>query len=131
MKPFVLTYFHGTKAELNIGDYIVAGQVSNYGNQRLSRHIYLSATLDAAVWGAELAKGEGPERIYLVQATGDLEDDPNVTDKKFPGNPTASYRSQAPFLVVGEVGKWTPHPPEQVQAMKEALAKIPDYDILD
>ena len=131
MNPFTPTYFHGTKADLNIGDSIGPGQLSNYGNNRIARHVYLTATLESAVWGAELAKGEAPERIYLVQATGDLEDDPNVTNKKFPGNPTRSYRSKSPLRVIGEVGKWIPHTPQQIKAMKEAIASIPDYDIDD
>jgi hypothetical protein len=131
MTPFTPTYFHGTKADLRIGDSIAPGQFSNFGKDRIARHVYLTATLEAAVWGAELAKGDGPERIYLVQATGELEDDPNVTNKKFPGNPTRSYRSKEPFLVIGEVGKWIPHSPERVKAMKDAIATIPDYDIED
>src|SRR5688572_27140996 len=85
--PFAQTYFHGTRSDLKLGDFIRTGFESNYGSNNQAKYIYLSATLDAAIWGAELAMGEGPERIYLVEPTGDLEDDPNVTDKKFPGNP--------------------------------------------
>ncbi len=129
--PFQPTYFHGTKAQLSIGDYITPGHNSNYGTGKEASYIYLSGTLDAAIWGAELAKGEGKERIYLVEATGELEDDPNVTNKRFPGNPTRSYRSKAPFLIIGEVGRWTPHLPEQIHKMLEALSKIPDNDIED
>lgn len=88
--PFAQTFFHGTKADLKIGDFIEVGISSNYGQQNKAKYIYLTATLDAAIWGAELALGEGGERIYLVEATGLLEDDPNLTDKKFPGNPTKS-----------------------------------------
>jgi hypothetical protein len=128
--PFQPTYFHGTKAQLNIGDYITPGHNSNYGTGKEANYIYLSGTLDAAIWGAELAKGEGKERIYLVEATGELEDDPNVTNKRFPGNPTLSYRSASPFRVVGEVVNWAPHPAEQVRAMKDAMASKTDDDIL-
>src|SRR5689334_25013588 len=92
-KPFSQTYFHGTKADLKIGDLIEIGLNSNYGQKKKAKYIYLTATLDAAIWGAELALGDGCERIYLVEPTGPIEDDPNLTDKKFPGNPTMSYRS--------------------------------------
>lgn len=122
--PFKQTYFHGTKAELKPGDRIETGLQSNYGKRNKARYIYLSATLDAAIWGAELAQGEGRERIYLVEPSGPIEDDPNLTNKKFPGNPSMSYRSLHPFIVVGEVCKWQPHPAEQVQAMKAALQKL-------
>lgn len=123
-RPFAQTYFHGTKADLKLGDLISVGESSNYGQQHTAKYVYLTATLDAAVWGAELALGEGPERIYLVEPTGELEDDPNLTNKKFPGNPTLSYRSQAPFKVVGEVTHWQGHPSEQVAAMKAGLEKL-------
>ena len=93
--PFAQTYFHGTKANLKIGDLIEVGYNSNYGQRKNAKYIFLSATLDAAIWGAELAVGEGKERIYLVEPTGAIEDDPDVTDKKFPGNPTKSYRSKS------------------------------------
>jgi hypothetical protein len=118
--PFAQTFFHGTKADLKIGDLIEVGYQSNFVDRQL-KHIYLTATLSAAVWGAELAAGTGRERIYLVEATGPLEDDPNVTDKKFPGNPTMSYRSAQPFKVVGEVTVWQSHSPEQIKAMKDGL----------
>ena len=108
--PFSQTFFHGTKADLKIGDLIETGINSNYGQKKKAKYIYLTATLDAAIWGAELAAGEGRERIYLVEPTGVIEDDPNLTDKKFPGNPTKSYRSQHPFKVVGEVTVWQGHP---------------------
>ncbi|WP_118953217.1 NAD(+)--rifampin ADP-ribosyltransferase [Taibaiella helva] len=120
---FSQTFFHGTKADLRIGDLIETGFPSNFVDRKL-KHIYLSATLNAAIWGAVLASGEGRERIYLVEATGPLEDDPNVTDKKFPGNPTMSYRSIYPFKVVGEVTVWQRHSAEQIQAMKEGLEKL-------
>src|SRR5438093_12949815 len=99
--PFAQTFFHGTKVDLTIGDFIEIGLNSNYGQKKKAKYIYLSATLDAAIWGAELALGEGRERIYLVEPTGPIEDDPNLTDQKFPGNPTMSYRSLHPFKVVG------------------------------
>lgn len=126
---FTQTYFHGTKADLKIGDLIEVGYNSNYGSGNNAKYIYLTATLDPAVWGAELAIGEGRERIYLVEATGPLEDDPNVTDKKFPGNPTMSYRSKHPFKVVGEVTVWQGHTAEQLDAMKQGLAKLKEQGI--
>ena len=122
--PFSQTYFHGTKADLKIGSYINVGINSNYGQKKKARYIYLTSTLDAAIWGAELAVGEGREKIYLVEPTGPIEDDPNLTDKKFPGNPTMSYRSKHPFKVVGEITIWEGHSPEQVKAMIEGLEKL-------
>ena len=127
--PFSQTYFHGTKADLMIGDFIKIGLNSNYGQNKNAKYIYLTATLDAAIWGAELALGEGRERIYLVEPIGLIEDDPNLTDKKFPGNPTKSYRSKHPFKVVGEVTIWQGHKPEQIKAMKDALAKLKEQGI--
>jgi len=127
--PFTQTYFHGTKADLKIGDLIETGINSNYGQNNKAKYIYLTATLDAAIWGAELAMGDGRERIYLVEPTGPIEDDPNLTDKKFPGNPTKSYRSKHAFMVVGEISIWQSHPPEQIKAMKEGLAKLKDEGI--
>jgi len=127
--PFAQTYFHGTKADLKIGDFIETGLNSNYGQRNNAKYIYLTATLDAAIWGAELAIGEGRERIYLVEPTGTIEDDPNLTDKKFPGNPTKSYRSKYPFKVVGEITIWQGHSPEQVKAMKDGLEKLKEKGI--
>ena len=127
--PFSQTYFHGTKANLKIGDFIEVGLNSNYGQNRNAKYIYLTATLDAAIWGAELALGEGSERIYLVEPTGPIEDDPNLTDKKFPGNPTRSYRSIHPFRVVGEVTIWQGHSQEQINMMKEGLAKLKEQGV--
>ena len=127
--PFCQTYFHGTKADLKIGDFIETGLNSNYGQKKKAKYIFLTATLDAAIWGAELALGEGRERIYLVEPTGPIEDDPNLTDKKFPGNPTMSYRSEHPFKVIGEVTIWQAHSPEQVNAMKDGLAKLKEQGI--
>ena len=126
---FSQTYFHGTKADLRPGDCIETGINSNYGQKNAAKYIYLTATLDASIWGAELAAGNGPERIYLVEPTGALEDDPNVTDKKFPGNPTMSYRSKHPFKVVAEVVNWQGHAPEQIKAMNDALAKLNEQGI--
>lgn len=127
--PFAQTYFHGTKSDLKIGDLIEVGYNSNYGKQKNAKYIFLSATLDAAIWGAELAAGSGKERIYLVEPTGEIEDDPDLTDKKFPGNPTKSYRSKEPFKVVGEVTIWQPHPHDQVQKMKGHLEKLKEQGI--
>lgn len=115
---------HGTKAGLAVGDLLVPGRLSNFEPGRVMNHVYVTETLDAAVWGAEMAVGEGPGRIYVVEPTGALEDDPNVTDKKFPGNPTRSYRTRDPVRVVGELGGWTGHTPEQLQAMKDGLADL-------
>lgn len=127
--PFVQTYFHGTRADLQPGDLIVPGNQSNYGQGKKARYIFLTATLDAAIWGAELAAGTGGERIYLVEPTGAIEDDPDLTDRKFPGNPTKSYRSIHPFRVVGEVTVWQGHPPEQVKAMKQHLERLKEEGI--
>lgn len=127
--PFSQTFFHGTKADLKIGDLITTGIESNYGQQKKAKYIYLTATLDAAIWGAELAVGDGAERIYLVEPSGPIEDDPNLTDKKFPGNPTMSYRSEHPFKVVGEITVWKSHAPEIVKAMKDGLEKLKQQGI--
>ncbi len=116
--------FHGTKADLAAGDLIVPGRSSNFAEGRTANHVYLTATLDAATWGAELATGEGRGRIYIVEPTGALTDDPNVTDKKFPGNPTRSHRTREPEKVVGEVTDWVGHSPEQLRAMREGLAEL-------
>lgn len=127
--PFTQTYFHGTKADLKMGEFIEVGINSNYGQRKNAKYIYLTATLDAAIWGAELALGEERERIYLVEATGPIEDDPNLTNKKFPGNPTKSYRSKHPFKIVGEIAIWKGHSVEQVKSMKDALAKLKEQGI--
>lgn len=127
--PFAQTYFHGTKADMKIGALIRPGFQSNYGKQKNAKYIFLSATLDAAIWGAELAAGNERERIYLVEPTGAIEDDPDLTDKKFPGNPTKSYRSTEAFKVVGEVTVWQSHAPEQIQAMKDALERLKEQGI--
>ena len=117
-------YLHGTKAELTIGELLTPGRESNFERGRVMNYIYFTATLDAATWGAELAAGDGPGRIYIVEPTGGLEDDPNVTDKKFPGNPTQSFRSLEPIRVVGELLDWVGHPPETVHAMRERVAAV-------
>lgn len=122
--------FHGTKVDLKPGDLIAPGQRPNYGDlERTTNYVYLSGTLDAATWGAELALGEGPGRIYLVEPTGPLEDDPNLTNTRFPGNPTKSYRSREPLRVTGEVTKWQGHSPEQLRAMKDGLEKLKQQGI--
>ncbi|MFO1147586.1 MAG: NAD(+)--rifampin ADP-ribosyltransferase [Alsobacter sp.] len=118
-------YYHGTRADLRPGDLIEVGYASNFVTRKLS-WVYFAATLEAAIWGAELARGEGEGRVYIVEPTGPFEDDPNLTDKKFPGNPTRSYRSRDPLRVVGEVLSWVGHPPEQVAAMKEGVARLMD-----
>src|SRR5580658_7925286 len=116
--------YHGTRADLRVGDLIMPGYASNYGKRKKSAYVYLSGTLDAAIWGAELALGEGPGRIYVVEPTGPIMDDPNLTDKKFPGNPTKSYRSRDPLLVMGEFTEWQGHAPEVLQAMKDNVERL-------
>ena len=128
-RPFSQTFFHGTKADLKIGGFIQTGINSNYGQKEKAKYIYLTSTLDAAIWGAELALGEGRERIYLVEPTGPIENDPDLTDKKFPGNPTMSYRSEHPFKVVGEVTIWSGHSAEQIKAMKGGITKLKEQGI--
>ena len=116
--------YHGTKADLKPGDLIEPGYRSNYGRRKRAAYVYLTATLDAATWGAELAVGDAPGRIYVVEPTGPIEDDPNLTDQKFPGNPTKSYRSRDPLRVTGEVENWQGHSREQLEAMKAGLARL-------
>ena len=117
-------FYHGTRADLKTGDLIEAGYSSNYGTRNKASWVYLTGTLDAAIWGAELAVGEGPGRIYIVEPTGPIVDDPNLTDKKFPGNPTKSYRSREPLRVTGEITEWQGHPPEQLKSMKDNLERL-------
>jgi hypothetical protein len=117
------SFFHGTKANLKNGDLIGPGYTSNYG-QRALAHAYFIGTLNAAIWGAELAVGETPGRIYVVEATGPVEDDPNLTDKKYPGNPTLSYRSKDPLRVIGEVIEWRGHSAEELQKMKDGVERL-------
>jgi len=120
----VARFFHGTKASLGPGDLIEPGRAANFGEPgRTANHVYFTGTLDAATWGAELARGESRGRIYIVEPTGPLEDDPNLTNKRFPGNPTKSYRSRQPLRVTGELVDWQGHSPEQILAMKSGLEK--------
>jgi rifampin ADP-ribosylating transferase len=123
------TFYHGTRADLKAGNLIEAGYTSNYGSRKEASWVYLTETLDAAIWGAELAIGDGPGRIYIVESTGPIEDDPNLTDKKFPGNPTRSYRSRAPLRVKSEVRDWQGHSPEQLKAMKDNLERLKEQGI--
>lgn len=124
-------YLHGTKADLAVGEMLVAGRESNFEEGRVMNYVYFTATLDAATWGAELASGEGRGRIYIVEPTGELEDDPNVTDKRFPGNPTQSFRSREPVRVVGEVVDWVGHSPEKLAAMRHGIHRIGPGQIED
>jgi hypothetical protein len=118
------TYYHGTKADLKTGDLIEAGRPSNFGARRPAAFVYLTGTLDAAICGAELALGDGPGRIYVVAPTGAFEDDPNLTDKRFPGNVTRSYRSRSPLRVLGEVRDWTGHSPGQLAHMRALVERL-------
>jgi len=117
-------FYHGTKADLALGDVIEPGYASNYGAKKKAAYVYLTATLDAATWGAELALGDRPGRIYVVEPTGPIEDDPNLTDKRFPGNPTKSYRTRDPLRVTGEVTDWEGHSPEELDAMRDHLERL-------
>nr|WP_018342679.1 NAD(+)--rifampin ADP-ribosyltransferase [Cytophaga aurantiaca] len=123
------TFYHGTKADLKEGDLIAAGFNSNYGQNKKAVYVYLTATMDAATWGAELAVGEGRGRIYIVEPTGLIEDDPNLTDKKFPGNPTKSYRTKEALRVTGEVKEWQGHSEEQLKTMKDNLERLKQQGI--
>jgi tetratricopeptide (TPR) repeat protein len=115
-------FYHGTKADLQVGDLLTAGGNSNYKAELKMNHIYFTALVNGAGLAAALAKGDRPERVYIVEPTGIFENDPNVTDKKFPGNPTRSYRSQLPLKIVGEVTDWVRQTPEQLQKWHEKLA---------
>ncbi|GAA4303623.1 NAD(+)--rifampin ADP-ribosyltransferase [Klenkia terrae] len=117
-------FFHGTKADLRVGDLLTAGFRSNYRPEVVMNHVYFTALRDGAGLAAELAAGDGVPRVYAVEPTGAFEDDPNVTDKKFPGNPTRSYRSAAPLRVTGEVTDWTRLAPEALQAWRDRLAAL-------
>ena len=121
--------YHGTRANFMPGELIEPGFKSNYGKRKIATYVYLSATLDAATWGAELAVGEGGGRIYTVEPTGPIEDDPNLTDKKFPGNPTKSYRSREPLRVTGEITDWQGHSAEQLKSMQENLDRLKELGI--
>lgn len=123
-RPFAVCFFHGTRAALAPGDRLVPGHAPNFGPRpHAAGWVYCTATLDAAVWGAELAAGEGPGRVYVVEPMGALEDDPELTDTRFVGNPSRSYRSRAPLRVVGEVMGWRAHAPEALTAMRAAVAR--------
>ena len=117
-------YLHGTKTSLGVGDLLVPGRESSFEVGRMMNYVYFTATLDAAVWGAELAWGEGAGRIYLVEPTGPFEDDPNVTDKKLQGNPTKSFRSRALLRVVGELTEWVGHPATRLRAMRDGIEAL-------
>jgi hypothetical protein len=115
-------FYHGTKADLQVGDLLTAGSLSNYDPSLTMNHIYFTAMVNGAGLAAALAKGEGRERVYIVEPTGTFENDPNVTDKKFPGNPTRSYRSKAPLKIIGEVTDWVKQTPAQIQEWRQKLA---------
>ena len=115
-------FYHGTKADLQVGDLLTAGGGSNYKPELKMNHIYFTALVNGAGLAAELAKGDGHEHVYIVKPTGSFENDPNVTDKKFPGNPTRSYRSQAPLKITGEVTDWVRQTPEELQKWRDKLA---------
>ena len=125
----VPVYYHGSKADLAVGDLIEPGYASNFGQRNQARFVYLTATLDAAIWGAELAVGEGRGRIYIVEPLGEIEDDPNLTNQRYPGNPTLSYRSRQAFRVVGEVEDWEGHSPERLREMQERLQLLKQQGI--
>ncbi len=115
-------FYHGTRADLQVGDLLTAGGSSNYKSEVKMNHIYFTALLNGAGLAAALAKGDGPERVYIIEPTGSFENDPNVTDKKFPGNPTRSYRSQAPLKIVGEVTEWVRITSDELQKWRDRLA---------
>jgi hypothetical protein len=117
---FIQTYFHGTKSQLNIGDLVVPGNNANYG-ERKAKFVYASSNLNVAIWAAELAVGDGAPRIYVVEPMGPIENDPNLTDKKFPGNPTNSFRCRNGFKVVAEVSDWQGHPADEIKAAREKV----------
>ena len=114
-------FYHGTKADLSAGDLLTAGFRSNYDDSVVMNHIYFTAVLKGAGLAAEMARGEGRPRVYVVVPTGGFEDDPNVTNKKFPGNPTRSYRSGYPLKVVGELESWEPYDPEFIRQLRSRV----------
>ena len=122
-------FYHGTKALLKKGDLIETEHYSNFGAGKKANFVYMTATLDAAIWGAELAKGSGRGHIYYVEPLGDFENDPNLTDKRYPGNPTRSYRSGKPLRVIDEVTDWEGHSKEDLQNMLDNLAKLKQQGI--
>ena len=115
-------FYHGTKADLQVGDLLTAGYGSNYKSELIMNHIYFTASLNGAGLAAALAKGDERERVYIVEPTGDFENDPNVTDKKFPGNPTRSYRTKTPLKIIGEIPDWVKQMPDEIQKWREKLA---------
>lgn len=115
-------FYHGTKADLQVGDLLTAGGSSNYKPELKMNHIYFTALVNGAGLAAALAKSDGRERVYIIEPTGSFENDPNVTDKKFPGNPTRSYRSQSPLKIVGEMADWERIAPDELQKWRERLA---------
>jgi rifampin ADP-ribosylating transferase len=121
-------FFHGTIADLGVGELLTAGRRSNYRPEIVMNHVYFTAIVDgaglAAEIAAELAGGASRPRVYVVEPTGPFENDPNVTDKKFPGNPTRSYRSRAPLRILDEVGDWPRLTPEQLQMWRERLSVL-------
>ncbi|GAB2846392.1 NAD(+)--rifampin ADP-ribosyltransferase [Pseudoduganella ginsengisoli] len=121
-------FYHGTKAALKAGDVLTAGQPSNFEDGRIANHIYFSALMEPAVWGAELAMAlaglQGRGHVYIVEPSGPFEDDPNLTNKRFPGNPTRSYRTREPVAIVGEVQDWDGHSAEALQAMLDSLEDL-------
>lgn len=125
----ITPYYHGTKVKFEIGDKISPGFPSNYGKRKMANYVYFTGTLDAAIWGAELAKGEGKGFIYIVEPTGDFEDDPNLTNKKFPGNPTLSYRTDQALIVVSEMKDWEGHSQDVINKMLDNLKKLSDAGI--
>ena len=123
-------FYHGTRADLRPADLIKAGYPANFGNlDRVTAYVYFRATLDAGIWGAELARGQGHGRIYIVEPTGPFTDDPNLTDKRFPGNPTKSYRSRDPLRVTSEYKDWQGHPPDVLQAMRDHLERLKELGV--
>ena len=123
------SFFHGTKADLETGDLIKPGFQSNYEKNRIAKYVYFTGTLDAAIWGAELSSGSGKQRIYVVEQTVEFQNDPNVTDKKFPGNPTKSYRTKQPLKIVAEVLGWNGHSAQALKNMKDNLRKLDEMGI--
>ena len=117
-------FYHGTRADLRSGDLLTAGGSSNYQTDLIMNHIYFTASANGAGLAAALARGDGRERVYIVEPTGNFENDPNVTDKKFPGNPTRSYRSRRPLKIVGELTDWVRQTPEQLQEWRRKLANV-------
>lgn len=117
-------FYHGTRANLRVGDLLIAGRRSNYRPEIVMNHIYFTALPDSAGLAAALCLGDGRERVYLVEPTGDFENDPNVTDRKFPGNPTRSYRSTAPLRIIGERDDWLRLTEDDIRNWRESLANI-------